>query len=68
MDAFYRRKATSRHSIIPPIATLSSTNELTRRILSTFRLYTVAILIAFYRALLRQLSIYIINRSVIYNI
>ena len=48
MDAFYRYKATSRYSIIPPISTLSSANKLTGRILSAFCLYTVAILIAFY--------------------
>ena len=52
MDALCQRKATSRHSIMPPITVLSSANKLTRRTLSAFRLYTVAILIAFYRALL----------------
>ena len=48
MDAFYQHRATSRYSIIPPIAILSSANELTEQTLSAFRLYTVAILIAFY--------------------
>ena len=52
MDAFCQRKATSRHSIMPPITVLSSTNKLTRRTLSAFYLYTVATLIAFYQALL----------------
>jgi len=52
MDAFCQRKATSRHSIIPPITIPSSANELTRWTLSAFCLYVVAILKAFYRALL----------------
>ena len=47
MDAFCQCKATSRHSIIPPITVLSGANELTRRTLSTFRLYIVAIFIVF---------------------
>ena len=48
MDALCRRKATSRHSIIPPITILSGANKLTRRTLSAFYLYAVAIPIAFY--------------------
>ena len=52
MDALYQHKATSRHSIIPPITILSGADKLTRRTLSAFYLYTVATLIAFYQALL----------------
>jgi hypothetical protein len=52
MDAFYRHKATSRHSIMPSITILSSTNKLTRQTLSAFYLYTVTIFIVFYWALL----------------
>ena len=52
MDALYQYKATSYHSIIPPITILSSTNKLTGQTLPAFHLYTVTILIAFYWALL----------------
>jgi hypothetical protein len=47
MDAFCQYKATSRHSIMPPITILSSTNKLTRWTLSAFYLYIVAIFIVF---------------------
>ena len=52
MDAFCQRRATSYHSIMPPITILFGANKLTRRTLSTFLLYAVATLIAFRQALL----------------